>query len=64
VAQFSQPDQTYGPPLLIDMEDGRTKVEHTIGDMVERAARANVSASILSAARCNLQVYEINRVKI
>ena len=60
--QFSQPDSTYGPSMLIDMEDGRpTEGEHTIGDMVEHAARANVSTPILSAARCNLEVYEINR---
>jgi 2-dehydropantoate 2-reductase len=59
---FSQPDSTFGPSILIDMEDGRpTEGEHTIGDMVERAARVNVSVPILSAARCNLQVYEINR---
>jgi 2-dehydropantoate 2-reductase len=59
---FSQPDSAYGPSILIDMEDGRpTEGEHTIGDMVERAARVNVSVPILSAARCNLQVYEINR---
>ena len=48
--------------MLIDMEDGRpTEGEHTIGDMVRYAARANVSAPILSAALCNLQVYEVNR---
>jgi 2-dehydropantoate 2-reductase len=48
--------------MLIDMEEGRpTEGEHTIGDMVERAARAGVSAPILGAARCNLQVYEISR---
>jgi 2-dehydropantoate 2-reductase len=59
---FSQPDSTFGPSILIDMEDGKpTEGEHTIGDMVERAARVNVSVPILSAARCNLQVYEINR---
>ena len=59
---FSQPDSTFGPSILIDMEDGRpTEGEHIIGDMVERAARVNVSVPILSAARCNLQVYEINR---
>ncbi len=59
---FSQPDSTYGPSILIDMEDGRpTEGEHTIGDLVERAARAGVSTPILSAALCNLQAYEINR---
>ena len=48
--------------MLIDMEDGRpTEGEHTIGDMAGYAARANVSAPFLSAALCNLQVYEINR---
>ena len=59
---FSQPDSTYGPSMLIDIEDGRpTEGEHTIGDMAGHAACANVSAPILSAALCNLQVYEINR---
>jgi 2-dehydropantoate 2-reductase len=59
---FSQTDSTYGPSVLIDMEDGRpTEGEHTIGDMAGYAARANVSAPILGAALCNLQVYEINR---
>ena len=59
---FSQTGSTYGPSILIDMEDGRpTESEHTIGDMVGHAVRTNVSAPILSAAHCNLQVYEINR---
>jgi|HubBroStandDraft_6_1064221.scaffolds.fasta_scaffold339701_2 2-dehydropantoate 2-reductase len=59
---FSQPDSTYGPSMLIDMEEGRpTEGEHTIGDMVERAKRANISVPILNAARCNLEAYEINR---
>lgn len=59
---FSQPDSTYGPSMLIDMEDGRpTEGDHTIGDMAGYAARANVSTPILSAALCNLEAYEINR---
>ena len=59
---FSQPDSTFGPSILIDMEDGRpTEGEHTIGDLARHATRANVSAPILSAALCNLQAYEINR---
>ena len=59
---FSQPESTYGPSMLIDIEDGRpTESEHTIGDMAGHATRANVSAPILSAALCNLQAYEINR---
>ena len=59
---FSQPDSTYGPSLLIDMEDGRsTEGEHTVGDLAERATRAGISAPLLTAARCNLQAYEINR---
>jgi 2-dehydropantoate 2-reductase len=61
---FSQPDSTYGPSILIDMEAGRpTEGEHTVGDMVDRATRCGVSAPILTAARCNLQAYEINRTK-
>ncbi len=59
---FSQQDSTYGPSMLIDMEDGRpTEGEHTIGDLVERAVRGGISVPLLTAARCNLQTYEINR---
>ena len=59
---FSQPDSTYGPSILIDMEDGRpTEGKHTVGDMVERATRLGIAAPLLTAAVCNLQAYEINR---
>jgi 2-dehydropantoate 2-reductase len=59
---FSKPNSTYGPSLLIDMQDGRTtEGDHTIGDLVERASRRNISTPLLSAALCNLQAYEINR---
>jgi 2-dehydropantoate 2-reductase len=59
---FSQPNSTYGPSLLIDMEDGRpTEGEHTVGDLAQRAATAGISAPLLTAAGCNLQAYEINR---
>jgi 2-dehydropantoate 2-reductase len=61
---FSQPESIYGPSMLIDMEDGRpTEGEHTIGDLAEHAVRAGISAPLLTAARCNLQSYEINRSK-
>ncbi len=60
---FSQPASAYGPSILIDMEDGRpTEGEHTVGDLAERAARMGISVPLLTAARCNLQTYEINRV--
>lgn len=60
---LSQPASTYGPSLLVDMEQGRTtEGEHFFGDLVGRAARRGVSAPILTAALCNLQAYEINRV--
>lgn len=59
---FAQPDSTYGPSILIDMEEGRTtEGEHTIGDLVERAKRRRLHVPILTAARCNLQAYEIKR---
>jgi 2-dehydropantoate 2-reductase len=59
---YSQANSAYGPSMLIDMEDGRpTEGEHTIGDLVERAAQASISAPLLTAARCNLQAYEISR---
>jgi 2-dehydropantoate 2-reductase len=59
---FAQPDSTYGPSILVDMEEGRaTEGEHTIGDLVDRATRRSIPVPILTAARCNLQAYEINR---
>jgi 2-dehydropantoate 2-reductase len=61
---FSQEDSTYGPSMLIDMEEGRsTEGEHTIGDLVARAALRGVSTPILTAALCNLQAYEMKRSK-
>jgi ketopantoate reductase len=46
---------------LIDIEDGRTtEGEHTIGDLVARASRRDISTPLLNAALCNLQAYEIN----
>lgn len=59
---FSQPDSTYGPSMLVDMEQGRpTEGEHTIGHLVECAGRRGVGSPILGAALCNLQAYEIGR---
>ncbi len=53
---FSQPDSSYGPSMLIDMEDGRpAESDHTIGDMVRHAECAGIHAPILNAALCNLQ---------
>jgi 2-dehydropantoate 2-reductase len=60
---FSNAESTYGPSILIDMENGRpTEGEHTVGDLADRAARHGIDAPILTAARCNLQAYEINRL--
>jgi 2-dehydropantoate 2-reductase len=59
---FAQPASTYGPSILVDMEEGRTtEGEHTIGDLVDRATRRGIPVPILTAARCNVQAYEINR---
>lgn len=59
---YGQAGSTYGPSMLIDMEDGRpTEGEHTIGDMVERADRHGIHVPVLTAALCNLQVYEAGR---
>lgn len=59
---FSQTDSTYGPSMLVDIEDGRpTEGEHTIGDLAERAIKVGIGAPLLIAARCNLQAYEISR---
>jgi 2-dehydropantoate 2-reductase len=61
---YSQSDSAYGPSLLVDMENGRpTEGEHTIGDLVSRATRHGISTPILGAALCNLQAYELSRMK-
>jgi len=53
------------PSLLVDMEEGRTtEGEHTIGDMVRRAANRGIACPVLTAALCNLQAYEIGRAAI
>jgi 2-dehydropantoate 2-reductase len=59
---FEPRDSTYAPSILVDMEEGRpTEGEHTIGDLVQRAARRGVPVPILTAALCNLQAYELRR---
>ena len=59
---FSQAASAYCPSMLVDMEEGRaTEGEHTIGDLADRAAKRSIAAPLLTAARCNLQVHEINR---
>lgn len=61
---FAQPGSLYGPSILIDMEQGfPTEGEHTIGDLVDRANRRGLAVPILTAARCNLQTYELKRLK-
>ena len=60
---YAQCQSKYGPSMLVDMEEGRpTEGGHTIGDLVERAARRGVAAPILTAALCNLQAYEQGRL--
>jgi 2-dehydropantoate 2-reductase len=62
---FSEPNSPYGPSLLVDMEEGRTtEGEHTIGDLVRRAAHHGLSAPLLGAALCNIQAYELNRASV
>jgi 2-dehydropantoate 2-reductase len=61
---FSQPDSNYRPSILVDMEENRsTEGEHTIGDLVKRARGHGISTPILTAALCNLQVYEARRAR-
>jgi 2-dehydropantoate 2-reductase len=59
---FAQPASTYAPSILVDMEEGRpTEGEYTIGDLVDRANQRSIAVPILTAARCNLQAYDIKR---
>lgn len=45
------------------MDEGRpTEGEHTIGDLVGRAARRGIAAPLLTAALCSLQAYELSRL--
>jgi 2-dehydropantoate 2-reductase len=56
---YAQPRSGYGPSMLVDMEEGRpTEGEHTIGDLVSRAARLGLATPILTAALCSLQAYD------
>jgi hypothetical protein len=46
---YSQPESTYAPSMLIDMEEGRpTEGEHTICDLGDRAARRGIGAPAMS----------------
>jgi 2-dehydropantoate 2-reductase len=59
---YSQPDSAYGPSILVDMENGRTtEGEHTVGDLADRAQKHGIKAPLLTAARCNLEIYEAQR---
>jgi 2-dehydropantoate 2-reductase len=59
---YSQVDSTYGPSILVDMENGRaTEGEHTIGDLQDRARKHGIDTPVLAAARCNLEIYEAQR---
>jgi 2-dehydropantoate 2-reductase len=59
---YAQPQSTYAPSILVDMEEGRpTEGEHTIGDLVDRATQRGIAVPILTSARCNLQAYEVGR---
>jgi 2-dehydropantoate 2-reductase len=61
---YSQTESSYGPSILVDMENGRTtEGEHVIGDMVRRAEKHGVAVPVLTAARCNLLIYEAQRLK-
>jgi 2-dehydropantoate 2-reductase len=60
---YAQRDSSYGPSILVDMQNGRpTEGHHTIGDLVERAARHGMPVPLLTAALCNLQAYELARL--
>ena len=59
---YTDPGSKYGPSMLVDMEAGRpTEAEHTIGDLVTRAARRGVPTPIMTAALCGLEAYEQSR---
>ena len=62
---YSQPESTYGPSMLVDMEEGRqTEAEHTIGDMVRRGRALGVPVPLLTAALCNLQCHELGLASV
>jgi 2-dehydropantoate 2-reductase len=62
---YAQRESNYGPSMLVDMEEGRpTEGEHTIGHLVECAAQREVPVPILTAALCNVQAYELTRLRL
>jgi 2-dehydropantoate 2-reductase len=61
---LSQPGSQYAPSLWIDAERGhKTEAEYVIGDMVDRAERLRLSAPLMTAARCAMQIYEASLSK-
>jgi 2-dehydropantoate 2-reductase len=59
---FAQPGSIYSPSILRDVEQGRqTEGDHTIGELVRRAASRGISAPLLQAALCNLEVHDVRR---
>jgi 2-dehydropantoate 2-reductase len=59
-ATFAQADSSYGPSILVDMENGRrTEADHTVGDLLRRGAARGLSLPLFTAAVCNLQCHEL-----
>jgi ketopantoate reductase len=50
--------------MLINVENGRPAEADLIGDLVRRADRLGIDVPILRAARCNLQLYEAQRLRV
>lgn len=63
-AILTTPGSTFTASMLRDIErGGPTEGSHVLGDLVARAAAKGVSAPLLRAAYCHLQVYEGRRAR-
>jgi 2-dehydropantoate 2-reductase len=59
---YARTGSPYRPSILVDLEHGRpTEGEHTIGDLVRRAAQHGIPVPALRAALCALEAHEIIR---
>jgi len=60
--QLTEVGSSFTSSMLRDIQrGGPTETEHIIGDMVSRALKHQISASVLRAAYTHLQIYEAQR---
>jgi 2-dehydropantoate 2-reductase len=58
-SQLTQPSSSWAASMMRDIEQGamRLEAEHIVGDLIRRGRAAGIATPLLSAAYCQLQVY-------